>query len=120
MRTELDFKTQLENVLENNLDDDTLRISGICQRLGLSRMHLHRKVKRINDTSASIFIRDFRLEKGKYLLQKTDKKISQIAFEVGFKDPAYFCRCFKLRFNISPGQLRRLKKEKFSLTHGIP
>jgi len=39
------------------------------------------------------------------LLERTDKTISEVAYEVGFTAPSYFTKCFKDEFGISPSDL---------------
>ena len=60
-----------------------------------------------NKTAVKL-IREIRLEKAKSLLMKNGKNVSEIAFEVGFKDPNYFSVCFKEQFGIPPSDV--LKK----------
>ncbi len=47
-----------------------------------------------------------RMEQAVKLLRTTPKSINDISRAVGFKDPAYFCRRFKMKFGISAGKLR--------------
>ena len=47
-----------------------------------------------------------RLEHGLSLLQTTDRPISTIALECGFKTPSHFSDAFRRRFTISPKQIR--------------
>ena len=46
-----------------------------------------------------------RLQKGKELVQTTDKTISEIAYDVGFNDPSYFSRAFKEEFGLAPSAI---------------
>jgi AraC-like DNA-binding protein len=40
------------------------------------------------------------------------KRVSEIAFNRGFNDPAHFSRAFKSRFDVSPSQLRQIAAEQ--------
>jgi len=42
------------------------------------------------------------LQKARELIQTTDKTISEISYELGFSDPAWFSRVFKEEFGFSP------------------
>ena len=55
----------------------------------------------------SIFLKRFRISQAKRLLKGTDKKIYEIASEVGYNDPKYFNRVFKEEIGISPGDYRQ-------------
>lgn len=51
-------------------------------------------------------MRKARLTKARQLLEKTEKSVSEIAYEVGFTSPSYFNKCFKDEFDINPNSLR--------------
>jgi two-component system response regulator YesN len=55
-----------------------------------------------------------RLNKAKELLSQIDLKVKQIAYEVGFTDPNYFCRAFKKKMGLNPTnwRLRRILSDK--------
>lgn len=106
MNNSLPFGKVIENLVTAHLDDDRFGIPKLCKTLGLSRMQVHRKIKKSTNLSTSIFIRNVRLEKSKTLLMETDKTVTEIASEVGFCAPAYFCRCFKERYGLRPGEVR--------------
>lgn len=59
----------------------------------------------LNDTPVNYLIA-YRLKKAAELLKTTENKISFIAQETGFETDAYFCRCFKKYFGITPSMYR--------------
>ena len=70
----------------------------------MSESSLNRKLKALTDKTLSLFIRSVRLQQGKILLQTTDLNISEIAYYVGFTDPAYFSRIFSQEFGAAPSK----------------
>ena len=78
----------------------------LCKSIGMSRSQLFRKLKALMNQSPSTFIRLYRLGKAKDLLLKTDLPVSQIAYRVGFKDPAYFSFAFHEAFGSTPSAVR--------------
>lgn len=56
----------------------------------------------------SIFLKQFRISHAKRLLRGTDKKIYEIAQEVGYSDSKYFQRVFKEEIGVSPGEYRQM------------
>lgn len=56
----------------------------------------------------SVFLKQFRISHAKRLLRGTDKKIYEIAQEVGYSDPKYFQRVFKEEIGVSPGEYRQM------------
>lgn len=101
-----DFLTRLRQVLEANMSDTDFDIPQLCRVLCVSTSQLHQKVKRFTGKSTSIYIRCLRLEKAKSLLTEQDWKISEIAYEVGFKNPTYFTQAFTQEFGVSPSSFR--------------
>jgi len=55
----------------------------------------------------SRFIRVYRLERAKELLQNTNKKIIQICRETGFTNSSYFCKSFREYYGCSPEKFRK-------------
>lgn len=55
----------------------------------------------------SHFIRVYRLEKAKELLQNTNMKIVQICKAVGFTNSSYFCKSFREYYGCSPERFRK-------------
>ena len=107
------FEKRIKQIVLKHLDDDNFGINKLCKLLFLSRMQVHRKIKKATNLSTSIFIRHVRLEKSAQLLLETNMPVAQIAFTVGFHDPAYFSRCFKKRYGIPPEAYRRGKNDHF-------
>ena len=102
-----EFVLQVKELVESNLDDEDFGIQEICRSVGVSRTQMHRKLKALTGLSSSHFIRSIRLEHAKKLLQSSQLNISQIAYEVGFKDPKYFSKTFSATFGVSPQNWRQ-------------
>ena len=99
------FLLKFRNFIEKNISDSDLSVETIGAELGLSRVQLYRKVKALTGLSPVELLRTARLQKGRQLLQTTDKNVSEVAYEVGFTAPSYFTKCFKDEFGISPSDL---------------
>ncbi len=66
---------------------------------------LYRKMKAVADTSPSDFIRSYRLNQARALLEKGELNVSQVAWEVGYKGLAHFSRSFQEAFGTSPSDI---------------
>lgn len=104
---EEDFIHQINQIIEQHLDEDTFDTAVLAQKMNMSTSQLYRKLKAITGKSTAIYIRFVRLKKSKILISETEQSISEIAYAVGFKDLAYFSRCFSELFGVSPSQLRK-------------
>lgn len=99
------FLTELDRVLENLAFEKEFTITELCRALAMSRTSVHRKITRFTDKSISIYIREFRLQKAYEKLQNDSNSISKVAYEVGFSDLAYFSKCFKAYYGITPSKM---------------
>ena len=92
------IETIKENLTSNNFSIDTL-----CEKMGLSRSNLFRKLKGLIQMSPSDLIIKIKLAKAEELMKsKTYKRISDIAYESGFQDPKYFSTLFKKHYGKTP------------------
>jgi YesN/AraC family two-component response regulator len=100
------FILKFREVVEAHLDDPDYDVPAICKAMGSSRSQLHRKIKALTDMSTSEFQRSIRLNKAKELLSSTDMQVSEIAYEIGFRDPNYFSKAFSSAYGASPSDFR--------------
>ncbi len=101
------FLADVNRLLERHYGDEGFGIRQLCEKLGISRTQLHRKLTALTGRSASHFIRDFRLRKARELLGQDHLTIAEVAYAVGFRDPNYFSRTFAEEFGQSPVALRQ-------------
>lgn len=107
MPSKNDFLENLNELLEKQSSDSDFGILNICQHLAISRTQLHRKISASTGLSTSIYLRNFRLNTAYELLQTTNWSISQITYTSGFSNMAYFSRCFKEKYGLSPSSIRK-------------
>ena len=93
-------------LIEENISDADYGIVEFCRALGMSRSQVFRKLKALTGKSTSLVIRSIRLQKAKELLQAGDLNISEVAYEVGFTNPAYFTRTFTEEFGLTPSSFK--------------
>lgn len=92
-------------VLEQHLADETLSIEAFAQKMFVSRVQLHRKLKALTDRSATDFIRDYRLECAHTMLKNREGRVGEIALRVGFGSEKYFSTAFKEKYGVPPSQV---------------
>jgi len=95
------FLQRAIQIVEENISDNDLDIETFSIKVGVSRMQLYRKIQALTDMTVKEFIRHIRLKRAAQLLQQNKMNISEIAYEVGFKDLTYFRKCFKREFGMS-------------------
>ena len=92
------FAEQIEAVYA----DPEYNVEKLSETLGLSRGHLHRKIKELTGTAPVEFLRTYRLNKATQLLRQNAYTVSEIAYRTGFSSPAYFSKCFKAVYGVTP------------------
>ncbi|WP_425235078.1 ATP-binding protein [Ulvibacterium sp.] len=101
------FLEKLINQIEKKMGDETFGVEQLAYAINLSRSQLHRKMLSILDQTPSLFIRKYRLERAKQLLEKHSGRVSDIAFQVGFSSPSYFTKCFVEEFGYPPKDIHK-------------
>jgi len=96
------FLGRLMEVIEKNMDNEGFSIENMGRQIGMSRSQLHRKIKALTDKSPSVFLRTIRLQRAKQLLLQQAGNATEIAFMIGFQNAAYFAKCFKDEFGLTP------------------
>jgi signal transduction histidine kinase/ligand-binding sensor domain-containing protein/CheY-like chemotaxis protein/AraC-like DNA-binding protein len=89
-------------VVNAHIDDPDFNVVLLSSEVGLSRVHLHRKLKELVNQSATDFIRTIRLKQASELLQSKKYTISQVAIAVGFSSLSHFSNRFKEFYGMSP------------------
>ncbi len=92
---------KIVEIIESHIDDSNLTVSFLGNEVGLSRVHLFRKVKALTGEAPADFIRNIRLQRAAQLLKQNNLKISEIAYLVGFQDVNYFGKCFRKVYGCS-------------------
>lgn len=93
---------KLNAKIKERIGDSSLSIEELSAECGISRVHLHRKLKELYQQSPSVYLRNIRLEHAAYLLRTKNISISEVAFAVGFNSQQYFTNCFKETYGVSP------------------
>lgn len=104
---EADFLRELHQIVDSNMEDEQFDTQRLCRAIAMSRTQLHRKLKALTGQSTAAYIRSFRLQKARILLETTDEQIGQIALQVGYKDFSHFSRSFFKEFGVKPSDVRK-------------
>lgn len=97
-------------VVEENLSNPDFSVEEFSRDLGMSRVHLYKKLLALTGKSPIEFIRSIRLQRAAQLLEKSQLTVSEIAYQVGFNNPKYFSKYFKDEFKVLPSAYSATKK----------
>lgn len=91
-------------VVNAHLSDADLTTDQIAKEVGLSRVHLYRKLKELTNQSARDYVRNIRLAKAAELLAEKKMAVSEVSDIVGFSNPNNFATAFKEMYGVTPTQ----------------
>ena len=97
------FMNRIYAILEERLDDSSFGVEPMANVVGMSRMHLNRKIKAMTGMTPNELIRAVRLNRAAGLLL-TGASVSETADRVGFDTPAYFSKVFKEQYHVTPSE----------------
>ncbi len=102
--TSLDEKLieQAVKYVEKNMERTDLSVEELSRQLGMSRVHLYKRMRQITGKTPIEFIRILRLKRAAQLLRESQLNVSEIAYKVGFNNPKYFSNYFKQEFGVLP------------------
>lgn len=102
--------TAVKSFIYHNYEKE-LNIEMLAEKVYLSAGYLSAIFKEETGMNLNRFIREVRMNKAKELLEGSNKKITQIAKEVGFSNTSYFCRSFREFFGSTPESCRKGEKD---------
>ncbi|WP_286858365.1 MULTISPECIES: hybrid sensor histidine kinase/response regulator transcription factor [Sphingobacterium] len=104
------FLQKVLNYVHDNIDNPQLSVEALSAHTSMSRASLYNKLLELTGMSPVDFIRSVKLEKAASLLEKSDKSISEIAYETGFANPNYFTKVFKAKYQMTPSEYIQAQK----------
>lgn len=104
----------MERIMQSvnaHMDDPDFGVDALASDVGLSRGHLHRKIKEMTGVSTGRFLRNLRMEQAARLLLEGKVNVSEVADRVGYIDQTHFSQAFKNHFGISPSAYKDSQNE---------
>lgn len=98
------FLNKLVAYCEKTFRDEDVSVPAFSKAMGYSKSKLYRTLIRLTGKSPNQFLREYRLQKALDLLHGRHGSISEIAYETGFNNPAYFSKCFSETYGILPSK----------------
>jgi len=96
------FGASVLSLIESHLDNPNYGVEQISEDLGLSRIHLNRRLKAETDFSPSTVLKAVRMNQAVQLLMDGNHTIAEVASSCGFSTASYFSTAFKDYFGASP------------------
>ncbi len=102
----------LEYLEEHYMED--ISLVNVARHVYRSSEYLSRLFKAETGENFSVYLMMIRMKKAKELLQTTDLKIYQVAYEVGYETPGYFTKIYRRYMGESPEDTRYQFRRKLS------
>ncbi|MFV0555056.1 MAG: two-component regulator propeller domain-containing protein [Mangrovibacterium sp.] len=93
---------KIEDYIIRNISSSELTVDSMASEVGMSRVHLYRKLKEMTNLSASDYIKSIKMKYAAEILRNKKVPISEVAYKLGYSSPAYFSKSFKSFYGISP------------------
>ena len=103
-RLDREFMEKVLAVVEASYSNHEFQVDDLCREVAMSRTAVFNKLKALSGKGPNDFIRIYRLDKARKLLESGEYTIAEVADEVGFSDAKYFSSCFKRAFGVSPSK----------------
>lgn len=93
---------RIMKIINENLSNPELNVEMLAVNVGMSRVHMHRKLKELTNQSARDFIKGIRLRQAAALLSGKKLTISEVAYAIGFSNLSHFSNSFREFYGMSP------------------
>ncbi|MDR1406561.1 MAG: response regulator [Tannerella sp.] len=95
---------KIMKTINENLSNPALNVEMLAGQVGMSRVHMHRKLKDLTSQSARDFIRGIRLSQAAILLSSGKYTVSEVAYATGFTNLSHFSSAFKTFYGVAPSE----------------
>ena len=95
-----------KDYIDGNYTDEDISLNKVAENVGLTPTYLSALFKKETKHNFTDYVTALRITRAKELLCCTNKLISEIAYEVGFRDYRYFSQIFKKQTGMTPRQFQ--------------
>ncbi len=104
---------KIMKIINENIAESDLNVEMLASGVGMSRVHIHRKLKELTNQSARDFIKTIRLKKAAELFSNPKLNISEVAYALGFSNLSHFSNSFREFYGMSPKEYQnKVSKDK--------
>ena len=97
------FMEKALKTVEKHISNEDFSVLLMTEEMNMSATQLNRKLRSLIDQSTNQFINSVRLQRAADLLIQESGTVAEIAFQTGYRSPAYFISAFKKQFGMTPG-----------------
>ncbi|MCI5648992.1 MAG: response regulator [Fusicatenibacter sp.] len=97
---------QIKQYIRANYSNMNLGVDQMAREVGMTPNYLSSVFKKETGENLSRYLKNFRMEKAREMLENTNEKIGGICQKCGFSNVSYFCQSFRECYGISPQKYR--------------
>ncbi len=106
------FIESLTMIIEDHIDDTNLKAEFFAQKLGISRMQLHRKIKGLTGETTTSYVNMIRMKHAKNMFDDNTVRVQEVMYAVGISSHSYFNKVFKTYYGVTPSNYIKNKIQK--------
>ena len=100
------FLDRIEVIIDQHISDVNFNVDQLADIMKISRTKVYYSVKKVTGTSPNAYIQNKRLKMAAEMILEGRLTVSEISDKVGFQTPAYFTKCFKQHYGVTPTKYR--------------
>lgn len=108
------FTYKFFSIIEENASNAELDIQFICDKVGMSRANMYRKLKAITELTPNELIRNKRFEIAAKLLVESEMNVAEVSTATGFNSYEHFSRGFKKIYGLTPTDFINKRRGKIN------
>ena len=106
-----DHSSYIVNYLINAVKNSyygKISLNSLANELGMNYNYISGQFTKKAGLTFCVYLMNYRLEKARELLKDGKFNINEISGKCGFYDSKYFCKAFKKRYGITPGEFKNM------------
>jgi len=108
IRGNVEFLQKSIDIIFDRISDDSFDLNIFAAEMNISKSTLTRYSNQFTGLTPLELILYIRMKYSRILLHENALRIAEIAYQVGFKDPNYYSKCFRERMGLSPKAYREV------------
>jgi signal transduction histidine kinase/DNA-binding response OmpR family regulator len=110
------FMRKINKIIGENIRNFDFDVGVLQEKLGMSRIHLYRKLKALTGLSPGSIIHYQRMQLAARMIHEKRMNLTEISLSIGISNPSYFSKCFREFYGVPPkdfiNQYEDMKKVK--------
>lgn len=102
-----DLLTQAIRFIDKHFSDESISLERVARKVNVSPNYFSAIFSQVVGQTFIEYLTNKRIEEAKRLLRHTDKRSSEVAVAVGYKDSHYFSFVFKKVLGLTPNEYRK-------------